>query len=210
MKKKFLATRTIVAAAAVAWLSGCALTTDRIDLAYTVPAGIQAEAGATAVTVDVQVTDQRIDKTKVSSKKNGFGAEMAPILANEDVNVTVRRAIEQNLAARGFKLGASPASVQVAAGLSRFYNDHKPGFFAGDAVADLNLAVTVRGRDGSVVYTRQLLAQGTEPNIQLMTGDNARLALNRALDNGMKQLFEDRAFIAALLGRKLTADASAL
>jgi len=32
-----------------------------------------------------------------------------------------------------------------------------------------------------------------------MTGENARLALNRALENGMKLLFEDRAFLDALL-----------
>jgi uncharacterized lipoprotein len=33
----------------------------------------------------------------------------------------------------------------------------------------------------------------------LATGENARLALERALENGMKILFEDQAFIKVLL-----------
>ena len=54
----------------------------------------------------MQVNDQRQDKSnKVSSKKNGYGMEMAPILANEDVTVTIRRAIEQELQSRGFSIG---------------------------------------------------------------------------------------------------------
>jgi len=191
-------------------LGGCALTTDRIDLSYSVPAGVAPVNGASAITVAVEVSDQRADKTKVSSKKNGFGMEMAPILANEDVALTVRRAIEQNLSARGFRTGAAGASVKVDAGLTRFYNDHKLGFFAGDAVAELNMNVSVRGRDGSVIYARQVVAQGTEPNTQLATGENARLALNRALESGMKQLFEDRVFLDALTGKRPPAGTAAL
>ena len=193
--------RTLAAVScfAVASLSGCALTTDRIELQYTQQPGVVHVPGAEKVSVQVQVTDQRQDKSKVSSKKNGFGMEMAPILAIEDVTVTVRRAIEQELRARGFALGSDAAMVQIAADLTRFYNDHKTGFFAGDAVADLNMSVSVKSKQGGVLYGRQVVAQGVEPNIQIMSGENARLALNRALQNGMKVLFEDPAFIAALV-----------
>lgn len=135
---------------------------------------------------------------KVSSKKNGYGMEMAPIIATEDVAVTIRRAIEQELQARGFKIGTD-ALVQISADLIRFYNDHKVGFLSGDAVADLNMAVVVKSKEGGQLYSRQIIAQGLEPNTQLMTGDNAKLALNRALENGMKMLFEDQEFLSALL-----------
>lgn len=184
---------------AIASLSGCALTTDRISLQYNQQQGITQIPGASSVSVNVQVTDQRQDKSKVSSKKNGFGMEMAPILATEDVAVTVRRAIEQELRARGFQLGSDAALVQIAADLTRFYNDHKTGFFAGDAVADLNMSVTVKTKKGEQLYSRQVSAQGIEPNIQLQAGENARIALNRALENGMRVLFEDQAFLSALV-----------
>jgi uncharacterized lipoprotein YajG len=149
--------------------------------------------------VSVQVSDQRQEKSnKVSSKKNGFGMETAPILANEDVTVTLRRAIEQELQSRGFSIG-NEAFVSILADLTRFWNDHKTGFFSGDAVADLNMSILVKSKDGNLLYSRQILSQGVEPNTQLMTGNNARLALNRAIENGMKLLFEDHAFIAALI-----------
>lgn len=193
--------RRILAIALITSLSGCALTTDRIDLQYNQQSGVSPLPGASNVSVGVHVADQRPDKSKVSSKKNGFGMEMAPILATEDVAITIRRAIEQELRARGFQLGPDAASVQIVADLTRFYNDHKVGFFAGDAVADLNMSVAVKSKGGAVLYSRQIVAQGVEPNTQLMTGNNARLALNRALENGMKYLFEDQAFLAALIAK---------
>lgn len=198
----------IASCMAVASLSGCALTTDRINLQYNQQQGVAQIPGAGNVSVNVQVADQRQDKSKVSSKKNGFGMEMAPILAVEDVAVTVRRAIEQELRSRGFQLGSDDALVHIAADLTRFYNDHKTGFFAGEAVADLNMSVTVKSKKGDLLYSRQVAAQGVEPNTQLMTGENARLALNRALENGMKSLFEDQAFLSAMMAAPETKSAS--
>ena len=184
---------------AMASLSGCALTTEQIELNYSQQAGVAKVAGAENVSVNVQVADQRLDKSKVSSKKNGFGMEMAPITAAEDVAVTVRKAIEKELQARGFQLGSDTALVKVAADVTRFYNDHKMGFFAGDAVADLNMSVTVKSQNGTLLFSKQIIAQGMEKNTQLATGNNARLALDRALENGMKMLFEDPAFLSALM-----------
>ncbi len=182
-----------------AWLSGCALTTDKINLSYVPQVGVSEIQGAKDVVVDVNINDQRQDKSnKVSCKKNGFGMEMAPILANEDVAITLRRAIEQELQSRGFKIG-SQALVSITADLTRFWNDHKSGFFSGDSVADLNMSILVKSKNGNILYSRQIVTQGIEPNIQLMTGENARLALDKALANGMKLLFEDSAFITALI-----------
>lgn len=204
MKLKFISVASCIT---LLTLSGCALTTDHIQLSYSQQQDISPVSGANSVTVSVQVNDQRQDKSKVSSKKNGFGMEMAPILANEDVAITVRRAIEQELRSRGFQLSAEAALVQIEADLTRFYNDHKIGFFAGDAIADLNMSVIVKSKEGELLFSKQIAAQGIEPNTQLMSGENARLALNRALENGMKSLFEDQAFLSALVAsssQKLT------
>ena len=205
MNTKLIAVACCVA---IASLSGCALTTDRIELRYNQQQGVTQVLGANNVSVNVQVTDQRQDKSKVSSKKNGFGMEMAPILAIEDVAVTVRRSIEQELRSRGFQLGSDTALVRIAADLTRFYNDHKVGFFAGDAIADLNMSVTVKSKNGEQLYSRQVNAQGVEPNTQLMSGENAKLALNRALENSMRALFEDQAFLSALVASSASKSAS--
>lgn len=180
-------------------LSGCALTTEQIELNYTQQAGVTRIAGAENVSVKVQVTDQRQDKSKVSSKKNGYGMEMAPITASEDVALTIRKAIEKELLSRGFQPGSDASLVNIFADVTRFYNDHKMGFFAGDAVADLNMSATVKAKNGALLYSKQIVTQGKEANTQLASGNNAKIALERALENGMKILFEDQAFIAALL-----------
>jgi len=81
------------------------------------------------------------------------------------------------------------------------------GFFAGDAVAELNMSVTMKAKNGDLLYSRQVIVQGVEQNVQLASGDNARIALNRALQNGVKVLFEDQAFLSALVAspvKKLT------
>lgn len=194
--------------AAVAGLSGCALTTEQIELNYTQQAGVSRIAGAESVSVNVQVADQRLDRSKISSKKNGYGMEMAPITATEDVAVTVRKAIEKELQARGFQLGSDAALVRIAADITRFYNDHKIGFFAGDAVADLNMSVTVKSGSGVLLFSKQIVAQGMEKNTQLASGKNAKLALERALENGMKTLFEDQAFVSALMASSGSRSAS--
>lgn len=201
-------TFAVACCVAAASLSGCALTTEQIELSYAQQTDVSKIAGADAIAVNVQVADQRLDKSKVSSKKNGYGMEMAPITASEEVAVTVRKAIEKELQARGFKLGSDAAFVRVAADVTRFYNDFKMGFFAGDAVADLNLSVSVKSASGEQLYTRQVIAQGMEANTQLATGNNASLALGRALQNGMKILFDDPSFMSALLASSKSKSAS--
>lgn len=198
MKKRAL---TLLYCAAVTCFSGCGYIAERIELKYNQPVGVSQIAGASRVAVNVQVSDQRPDKSKVSSKKDMYGIELAAITAAEDVAVTIRKAIEQELQARGFQLSSDTAHVTLTTELTRFYNDHKVGFFLGDAVADLVMAVTVKGQNGTERYSRQIVSQGIEPNLQTQfaSGNNARIALDRALENGMKLLFEDKAFLSALV-----------
>lgn len=187
---------------AAASLTGCAFTTDRIDIQYQQQQGVVQIPGASNVSVEVRVFDQRDDKSKVSAKQNGYRMDMAPIVATEDVAVTIRRAIEQELQARGFQLGDRDAHVAIEAEITRFYNQfYWASIFSlsGSALADLNMSVEVKSKSGEVLYSRKIEAKGVEPNIQLNVGHNALKALNQALENGMKELFGDRAFLDAVM-----------
>lgn len=196
---------TIASMLVIGALHGCAFTTETIDVSYAPESGVSRIEGADAVSVAVDVADNRPDKSKVSSKKNGYGMETAPILANEEVAATVRRALTQEINARGFKSGKSPADVKISAVVNQFYNDHKLGFFSGDAVADFGMSVEVLGSSGKAIFSRTIVSQGIEPSTQLATGNNAKLALDRALASGIKKLFDDPSFIAALSARRETA-----
>lgn len=195
-------TFTLAGSIALMMLTGCALTPETIALGYKQAPGVVQLKGAGNISVKVAVADMRQDKTRVGSKKNAYGMELAPILAAEDVAVTVRKAMESELQARGFKVGSQEALVQIAADLTRFYNNHKIGFPSSEAVAELNMLVSLKAKNGSPLYSRQITGNGTEPRVHMLTGDNAKLALDRALENGIKILFDDAAFIAALLAAK--------
>lgn len=73
------------------------------------------------------------------------------------------------------------------------------GFFAGNAVVDLNLSVSVKSTDAALLHAQQIVAQGKEANTPLAARNNARIALERALENDMKMLFEDPALLSTLL-----------
>jgi len=181
--------------------SGCAITKAYIPLTYTAQANVAKVAGADRVAVTVVVLDQRLDKTSVGVKKNGYGMEMAPIIATNDVAVLLTDAIATELADRGFNPGASNV-VSVVAELNTFRNDFKNGFWAGDAVADVVMNVIVKNEAGIVVYSKLVQGQGINPNIQIASGENAKVALDSALKDAMNKLFSDQDFIDALLPSK--------
>jgi uncharacterized lipoprotein len=110
--------------------------------------------------------------------------------------------LTQEISARGFKSGKSPTDVKISAVVNRFYNDHKIGFFSGDAVADFGMSIKVLESSGKTLFSREIVSQGIEPSTQLATGNNAKLALDRALASGIKTLFDDPSFIAALSVRR--------
>jgi|GEM_PF-831420 len=190
--------RTLIALAAASVLTGCAFTSEKIDIHYAQQQGVAQIPGAANSQVSVEVNDARVDKSKVSSKKNGFGMETAPITPTEPVTVTVARAIKQEISARGFRSGSGSGDIKLVAEINRFYNDHKVGFVSGDAVADLSLSVRVSDAANKLLYSRTIMSQGKEANTMLMTGSNAGLALDRALAAGLTDLFNDPTFIAAL------------
>lgn len=198
MKRMKLFVQLAGLAAVLAVSNGCALTKANIGLNYQPQPNVPRVAGAEGVTVAVTMSDQRAVKDSVGNKKNGYGMEMAPIIATNDVVALVQNAIETELANRGFKLGAGSA-VNVTVQLNKFYNDFKVGFWSGNAVAELTMNVMVKNREGLTVHSALISVQGTEPSIQLASGGNAQLALDAALKNAMAELFKDSSFTDALL-----------
>lgn len=177
-------------------LTGCALTKDYIALDYPVRGSRDPVAGAQAVKVEVRVNDQREVKDVVGRKINGWGSETAGIISTNDVVELVRGAIRTELEMRGFSRGQS---VTVSIDLNKFYNRFKTGFFSGDSVAEIILNVQVKGQDGSLAFSKNIVTEGLEPNIQVFAGHNAKASLEQALSKGVAQLFDDAGFVPALL-----------
>lgn len=191
--------RCVVLALAVI-LPACALTEDVIEVR---PQGLSpppSVLGAEAVAVSVSGQDERTsNRNRVSVKKNGYGMEMASIIASNDVVIEVARTVETTLQGMGFRTDQDRDGA-VTVELLRMWNDFKIGFWSGQAVAELNATLIVRGRDGRVVYTRTYGVEATVPGILLASGGNAQLALSQALDRLAERVGTDRGLAEALLG----------
>lgn len=179
-------------------LSGCAMTVDKIDVPYQGAANITVVEGAENVNITVTHEDKRtVYKDRVGTKKNGYGMEMAEIVATNDVAQTVSDAIEFELENEGFKIGTGGKVVKVE--LMRLYNDFKIGFWSGSAVADGLVDVKVYNRDKELIYSRTYEGGGIEDGIQLATGKNARAALIKAIADIVSKVVQDRQLHMALL-----------
>jgi uncharacterized lipoprotein len=179
-------------------LNACALSEATISLQYRPMTGVAEVPGAKQAAVIVAVTDARADRRdRVSSKKNGYGMEMAAIRSDRDVTLILKEAIEVELRARGFRVGEGKAQANVD--LITFYNDFKTGFFSGDAIADVNFNVKILDGNGTILFSKPISSQGKAADIQFASGSNAKEALENGLQAAVANLMNDQAFIAAVL-----------
>lgn len=189
---------TLIVFCAVALLSGCAMTVDKIDVPYQGRGNITVVEGAQNIVVEVKEFDKRtVFKDRVGAKKNGYGMEMASIEAVNDVAKTFAQAVAFEFEQLGFKIGQGGKLVKVE--LIRFYNDFKMGFFAGDAVADGLINVHVVDKSGVNLFTRSYEGGGMEQNIQLASGENARAALMKAMTDIVGKVAQDKELHQALM-----------
>jgi uncharacterized lipoprotein YajG len=195
--KPFTMTQLFILAGFALTVSGCALTTDRIDVPYQPVGAVAPVADASASSVSVASRDARSTyRDRVSTKKNGYGMEMAAILATNDIPQTVTGALTQTLTAEGYRIG--PGHAAMAIDVLRFYNDFKIGFFSGDALADVELMVTIRDPANNIVFSRNYVGEGKEADVMLASGSNARAALIRAFQNVVNSIAGDQALHAAI------------
>ncbi len=185
-----------ISLAATALLSGCALTKAYVGLAYKAQDKVERVAGAEAVKVKVQVADARTVKDRVSVKKNGYGMEMALIIATNDVADLLTQAIQTELSHRGFV--AAGGSAVVAVELSKCYSDFKMGFWSGSAQAEVVLNAQVKSPAGDLVFSKLVTGEGHNPGIQITSGENAKIALDSALNDAVAKLVNDSLFIGSL------------
>ncbi|WP_203069876.1 YajG family lipoprotein [Falsiroseomonas ponticola] len=179
-------------------LAACALEPDYIHVRHTPVAGVQAIPGAERIGLQVETRDARTaNRDRVSVKKNGYGMEMAPIIATNDVIAETRQAVIGEFEARGFRIGGTDGRVEVE--VLRFHSEFRAGFWSGVAAADLQVNVKITDPTGRIVFTRTFTAEGLNPNIQIASGENARIALEAGLQRLIRQIGDDPDLARALM-----------
>jgi uncharacterized lipoprotein len=192
--------RAAMAVLAAGMVSACALSEDKVPVDYVANTGVTTVAGAETVSLTVTAADRRSQYTdRISTKKNGYGMEMARIVATNDVVEVVRGGVERELKAQGWAIGPSGLSVTVE--LQNFYNNFRSGLASGFAVADVAIALKVRNAAGALVYS-QLYDASVSTEVFLASGTNAKESLQKALTLTTRKIVDDKALQAALLAAK--------
>jgi uncharacterized lipoprotein YajG len=174
-------------------LGSCALTQEHINVEYIPQAGVTKISQAERAVVRVEVDDQRSSKSHVGHKVNGYGMEMAEIIADNDIPQMVKSAVETELTDRGFTLGSDGSVINIL--LGKFENRFELGFFSGTATSDVSMLITVKRPDGAVVYTKSIHTEGVNSGVQIAGGENAKIALEAGLKEAITKLFDDNAFL---------------
>jgi uncharacterized lipoprotein len=183
---------------AIAWLPACALTPDYIEVRAPAVTAAASLPAAERVNLTVEVRDNRQIRDRVSNKINGYGMEMAPIIATNDVLDEAREAITAHLRGRGFSFGGTDGRLELE--FTRFYSRFIVGFWSGTATAEIVLNVRLLAPDGRIVFARSYNAEGLNTGIQLATGENARIALEAALARLVRQVGDDEELHRAMAG----------
>jgi uncharacterized lipoprotein YajG len=192
-----------IVASAVAWLAaGCAVVEDKVPIDYVSQVSAPAPLpGAENVLITVSARDRRAQLgDRVSTKKNGYGMEMARIVSTNDVVDLVRTSVEREFKAQGFRVG--PGGVAVSIELQNFYNNFQLGIVTGAALADVSFGLKVRDATGAQLYAHDYSGSAKLDNIMLMSGDNAKVALQQALAAAVKQVVDDAALQQVLLSTR--------
>lgn len=188
-------------------LNACALTVDTIDVEYKPGAAATVLPDANPVVVNLDVQDVRNShQDRVSSKKNGFGVEMAAIVSKRGVKSMVTDAFRTELELRGFSVGESPVTVRTD--IHKFYSDFKVGFFAGESVGEVTFFVQVEGLNSKTFHANTYTGEGEITGVMLMGGENAKKSIELAFATTVQKVMMDERFIQAILEAHSAASSS--
>lgn len=178
-------------------LTGCAVTPESVEITYAPRPGIQPSPNTYKVKVGVQIDDRRLQKFRLSNIRSTF-IETTPIFVRNDVTSALQWAIGSELRNMGFVLAEENPDLIVVAELARFDIQYVSNYVLGTAVANIHFHVTVYNKQMQHLFEMTVSAQTIGEDWLTSKGETARLALNKALENGLDQLFGNKAFLTTL------------
>jgi hypothetical protein len=178
---------------AVILLSGC--QSAEIGLHYIPQKDVAPVIGADRVPIKISVTDARVVKwVGTADESTADWVRVWHIYATNDVIAVLKNGIADELARRGFKL--SDNGVSLVVGLDTIDGESVSIIGTGKFA----ISVQVVQSDGTISYSKLITGKGrSNPLAHYDDGKIIKLALDRALQNCLSQLFADPSFVKALL-----------
>lgn len=178
-------------------LSGCSVTPESVEISYAPRPGIQPTANTYKTKIAVQIDDRRLQKFRLSNIRSTF-IDTTPIFVRNDVTSALQWAVGSELRNLGFSLVDESPDLIIVAELARFDIQYVSNYVYGTAVANIHFHVIVYNKQFQYLYQTTVSAQTIGEDWLTSKGETARLALNKALENGLDQLFANKAFVTTL------------
>jgi uncharacterized lipoprotein YajG len=188
--------RMVLFAVMVATMGGCLLSPLSVPVTYQPASNTAPVPGASSVHAHVVGEDQRADKTSVGQY------QQQDIVTSNNVVDTARDAVQSELKARGFIIDKGPASLEVRVQVVKLSGHFFSTLFYSSYTAELSMHVEVERPNKVTAYSQNFEVTDTyHPSVFGSVSDDFGAALSGALKKGVTKLFDDPAFMHALLAR---------
>ena len=192
--------RALLASAVVCLIAACDTVRDQTASIDYVPASTTAVVpGAQNVTVSVVAVDKRSGAKNQLSVKKGVAA--AIVYAGNDVIDVVRSAVERELKAQGFVIGAGGFTLTVD--VENFYSDFRANasMFM-NANGDVSLSLRVRDAAGATRYRQHYQGVSQLGPVYNESAEKVKTTLEQALASAVDQITADKVLQASLLSTR--------
>jgi uncharacterized lipoprotein YajG len=195
MPKYFARTLTLLLLMIIA-VGGCLMAPLSVPIAYQPASNVTPVPGASSVHVHVVGQDQRANTANVGQN------DQQSVVTSNNVGDTARDAVQSELQARGFVIDNGPASTEVRVQIVKLNSHFFSTLFYSSCTAELTMHVEVE-RPGKVIAYSQSFdaADTTHPAVFGSVSKDFGDALSGALEQGVAKLFDDPAFMNALLAK---------
>ena len=177
-------------------VGGCLMSPMSVPITYQPESNVTPVPGASSVHVHVVGEDQRANTNNVGQY------DQQSVVTSNNVGDTARDAVQSELQARGFVIDNGPASQKFAFRSSGSTATFSARFSTPSYTAELEMHVEVE-RPGKVIAYSQSFDETdtTHPAVFGSVSKDFGDALSGALEQGVAKLFDDPAFMNALLAK---------
>lgn len=177
-------------------VGGCLLSPMSVPITYQPASNIPSVPGASSVHMHVVGEDQRANTTTVGQY------DQQSVVTSNDVGDTARDAVQSELKARGFVIDNGPSSSVVRVQVLRLNGHFFSSLFYSSYTAELIMHVEVERPDKVIAYSQSFDVEETiHPTVFGSVSKDFGDALSGALQKGVAKLFDDPAFMDALMAK---------
>ena len=177
-------------------VGGCLMAPLSVPITYQPETNVTPVPGASSVHVHVVSEDQRANTTTVGQY------DQQSVTTSNNVGDTARDAVQSELRARGFVIDNGPASTEVRLQVEKLSGHFLSSLFYSSYTAELIMHVEVERPGKVIAYSQSFdVTETTHPAVFGSVSKDFGDALSGALEQAVAKLFNDPAFIHALIAK---------